>query len=102
MRKVLGAMMLLTGAAFAQTAETIPFRAVLLPGNEVPAVTVAAAGAGTVWLHVVRDASGKVVSASTDFNTSVSFPTAVTITGMHIHKGVAGVSGPITINPGTI
>jgi uncharacterized protein (TIGR03437 family) len=95
-------MMLLTGAAFAQTAETIPFRAVLLPGNEVPAVTVAATGAGTVWLHVVRDASGKVVSASTDFNTSVSFPTAVNITGMHIHKGVAGVSGPITINPGAI
>ncbi len=86
----------------AQTAETIAFRAVLSPANEVPAVTgLAVSGMGTVLLHVVRDSSGKIVSASTDFNTSYSYPGDVTFTGMHVHKGNAGENGPVTINSNT-
>ena len=83
----------------AQTAETIAFRAILSPANEVPAITgLAASGMGTVLLHVVRDSSGKVVSASTDFNASYQFPGEITFTGMHIHKGNAGENGPVTIS----
>jgi uncharacterized protein (TIGR03437 family) len=98
MRKVLGLLLALTGGLFAQSSETIVFRAVLSPANEVPAIAINASGMGTILLHVVRDASGKVVSASTDFNTNYQFPGEVTITGMHIHKGVAGENGSVTIN----
>ena len=98
MRKLALLATLAAASMSGQTAETIPFRAVLLPSNEVPAVPVNATGAGTVWVHIVRDTSGKVASASVDFNTNYQFPSAVRITGMHIHKGRAGENGPVTIN----
>jgi uncharacterized protein (TIGR03437 family) len=85
----------------AQTAESIPFRALLSPANEVPAVTdFNASGAATIWLHVVRDSSGQVTSGSVDFRVSYSFPGAVSLTGLHIHRGAAGINGPVTINTG--
>ncbi|MBC7924825.1 MAG: CHRD domain-containing protein, partial [Bryobacteraceae bacterium] len=86
--------------AWTQTSETIPFRAVLLPQNEVPAVNIAASGNATIWLHVVRDAQGRVVSASTDFDTTYRFPSDFQFTGMHIHRGRAGENGPVTIDSG--
>ena len=95
------ALFALTAAALsAQTAETIPYRAVLLPSNEVPPITINASGAATVWLHVVRDAQGRVISASTDFNVSYQFPGEVRITGLHIHRGRAGENGPVLIDSG--
>jgi uncharacterized protein (TIGR03437 family) len=100
MRKLL-TFLFLAGLACAQTVETIPFRAVLSPANEVPAITdLSASGAGTIWLHVVRDAGGQIVSGSVDFNVDYSFPGEVTLTGMHIHSGAAGVNGPVTISSG--
>ncbi|MEJ7605876.1 MAG: CHRD domain-containing protein [Bryobacteraceae bacterium] len=100
MKKFLASIILAAGVLLAQTAETIPFRAILLPGNEVPPVAITASGAATVWLHVVRDAAGKVTSASTDFNVSYRFPGETRITGLHIHDGAAGVNGPIRIDSG--
>lgn len=100
MRRI-GCLLVLSAiAAWTQTAETIPFRAVLSPQNEVPAVNIAATGAATVWLHVVRDAQGRVVSASTDFDVSYRFPSQVSFTGLHIHSGPAGENGPVTIDSG--
>src|SRR3712207_5967058 len=87
-------------ALLSQTAETIPFRAVLLPSNEVPPINIAASGAATVWLHVIRDAQGRVTSASTDFNVTYAFPGEVRITGLHIHSGAAGTNGPVLIDSG--
>jgi len=82
----------------ADTAETIPFRAVLRASNETTAVADAgAAGAVTVWLHVVRDSSGTVASGSLDFSVNYKFTKAVTVTAMHIHKAPAGVAGGIVI-----
>ena len=73
----------------------------LSPANEVPAVTdFTASGAATVWLHVVRDSSGQVTSGSVDFRVSYSFPGAVSLTGLHIHRGAAGGTGSVTINSG--
>ncbi|HYP08970.1 MAG TPA: CHRD domain-containing protein [Bryobacteraceae bacterium] len=100
MRALVGLIAVFTATLAAQTAETIPFRAVLLPSNEVPAVNIAASGAATIWMHVVRDASGKVVSASTDFNVTHTFPGEVRLTGLHIHRGAAGVNGPVVIDSG--
>jgi uncharacterized protein (TIGR03437 family) len=93
--------LLTSAAAFAQTVETIPFRAVLSPANEVPAITnLEATGVGTVWLHIVRDASGRIVSGSADFKVDYRFPGPINITGMHIHRGAAGTNGPVTIDSG--
>ena len=82
----------------ADTAETIPFRAVLRASNETTAVADAGAtGAVTVWLHVVRDSSGAIASGSLDFSVNYKFTKAVTVTAMHIHKAPAGAAGGIVI-----
>ena len=98
MHKSLLAVVLSGFGLAAQTVESIPFRAELSPRNEVPAITdLNASGAATIWVHALRDASGQVVSGSVDFEVRYSFPGEVTISGMHIHRGAAGVNGPVTI-----
>ena len=85
--------------AFGQTVESIPFRANMSPANEVPAIAgLNASGFATVWVHVVRDASGKVVSGSLDYSVRYQFPGATTFTGLHIHRGAAGVNGPVLLD----
>jgi uncharacterized protein (TIGR03437 family) len=81
-----------------QPAETVVYRALLSTQNEVPPVNLSAAGTSTVWVHVVRDEAGQVISGSVDFVTRYAFPGAVTLTGMHIHRGVAGANGPVVID----
>ncbi len=88
---------LIAGGLAAQTAETIPYRAVLSNTNEVPPPATAATGAATILLHIVRDAAGKIVSGSVDANVSYKFPGPVTITGMHIHGGPAGANAGIVL-----
>jgi uncharacterized protein (TIGR03437 family) len=84
--------------ASADTVETIPFRAVLAATNETTAVVDAKAiGRVTVWLHVVRDTTGKVTSGSFEFAVSYQFSGPTTLTAMHIHKGPAGVAGAIVV-----
>ena len=100
MRKLGGVFALTAVSLWAQTAETIPFRAVMLPSNEAPAVSINASGGATIWLHVVRDAQGRVISASTDFNVTYQFPGEIRLTGLHIHSGRAGENGPVTIDSG--
>jgi uncharacterized protein (TIGR03437 family) len=89
-----------TSSLWAQTVESIPYRAMLRTNNENPPVALDASGAGTVWLHVVRDANGEVISGSVDFSVSYKFPAAASITAMHIHDGVAGVNGQVVIDSG--
>ncbi|MBL8177546.1 MAG: CHRD domain-containing protein [Bryobacterales bacterium] len=84
----------------AQSAETIFYRTALLPSNEVPPIDINASGAATIRAHVVRDASGQIVSGTVDFLVSYSFPSSVELTGLHIHRGAAGVNGPVVINTG--
>lgn len=100
MRKACVCLLLLSAALCAQTAEIKFFRAVLSPANETPPVTLNARGMGDIVAHLVRDSSGKVISGSVDFIAHATFPTDVTITGMHIHSGAAGVPGPVTISSG--
>ncbi|MDX2178920.1 MAG: CHRD domain-containing protein [Bryobacteraceae bacterium] len=97
-RVVLSAVFACAGV-FAQTVETIPFRAILSPANEVPAITgLDASGTATVLLHIVRDSSGRIVSGSADFKVNYRFPGEINITGLHIHRGEAGANGPVTID----
>jgi uncharacterized protein (TIGR03437 family) len=100
MTKLLSTVFLTACAAFSQTAETIPYRAILSSANEVPPVSLNASGAATVWLHVIRDAQGRVTSASVDFDVSFSLPAANNVVGLHIHNGAAGVNAPVVIDTG--
>ncbi|MBX9602426.1 MAG: CHRD domain-containing protein [Bryobacteraceae bacterium] len=83
----------------AQTAESIPFRAVLSTQNEIPPVTdIVGSGTVTAWLRVVRDASGRITSGTVDFDVRYQFGTAQSLTAMHIHRGAANANGPVVID----
>ena len=85
----------------AQTADTAYFQGTMLPGNETPPIVgFDTSGLGTLIAHAVRDSSGKIISGSVDFWIDYKYPQALTATGLHIHNGAAGVSGPVTINTG--
>ena len=81
----------------AQTVETIPLRAILLGGNETQQPAVTAAGGATVWLHVVRDASGKIVSGSVDTGVGYNLGSNQTLTGFNISSGAAGADGTVAV-----
>jgi hypothetical protein len=98
--KQLGLLFCVAASLWARSAETVYFRAVMLPSNEVPAVAIDASGSATIRAHVVRDDAGQVTEGSVDFVVSYAFPGAVTITGLHIHNGPAGVNAGVTINTG--
>jgi uncharacterized protein (TIGR03437 family) len=99
----LAALSVLSLSLFAQSTESIPFRLNLSPLNEVPAITdLNARGWSTVWLHVVRNAQGQVVSGSVDFTVRYQFPGETSFTGLHIHRGAAGTNGPVVIDTGIL
>jgi uncharacterized protein (TIGR03437 family) len=84
-------------ALLADTAETIPFVTTMLPANETPPITDTSTGNAIIWVHVIRDASGVITSGSVDFDITTRFSSAVTVTGLHIHNGPAGVAAGIVI-----
>ena len=77
------------------------FTAILLPGNEVPAVTNAdAAASGTMQLTmtVTRDAANAITGATYDFTINVTgFPAGTTLTGAHIHAAPAGSNSGVVV-----
>ncbi len=89
---------LLAATGLADTTDTAIFRTVLSPANEVPPIAgLDAGGTAVVLVHFVRDNQGNVIGGSVDFIVNYSFPGTITITGLHIHPGAAGVNGPVTI-----
>src|SRR4051812_167654 len=92
-----GLVLLCGSGLMAATAETIPFLTLMQPANETPAITDTSLGNAIIWLHVVRDNNGNITSGSVDFDIACKFSGAVTVTGLHIHNGAAGVAGPIVI-----
>jgi hypothetical protein len=80
------------------------FTAILLPSNEVPAVTNADAnGSGTMQLrmNLTRDAGGTITAATGDFTVNLTgLPANTTLTGAHIHPGAAGTNGGVIVNLG--
>ncbi|MBI4906947.1 MAG: CHRD domain-containing protein [Acidobacteria bacterium] len=100
MKRLLSTLAISACTLFAQRADTIYFRATMLPSNEVPAVSINASGAATITAHVMRNATGQIVSGTVDFSINYTFPGEMEFTGLHIHRGAAGVNGPVTINTG--
>lgn len=87
--------------AQSQTLESHAFRAVLSSANEVPAIEgLNASGSALVWIHVVRSSSGTITEAVADFQVRYTFPGPITVTGLHIHSGIAGQNGPVLIDTG--
>jgi uncharacterized protein (TIGR03437 family) len=84
-------------ALLADTAATTPFLTQLLPANETPPITDGSTANVIVFVHTIRDSSGVVTSGSVEFRVATRFSGAVTVTGLHIHKGAAGVAGSIVI-----
>lgn len=80
--------------------DTYVFRTLLSPANEVPPVAIDASGVALVFVHVVRDARGQITGGTVDFQVDYRFPGEVELTGLHIHPGVAGVNGPVTVSSG--
>lgn len=87
-------------ALCAQTAGTAVFRAILLPGNEVPAINTNARGVVDVAASVVRDNSGQIISGTVDILARVTFAASVTATGLFIHPGAAGQNGQPVFSAG--
>ena len=77
------------------------FTAILLPGNEVPPVTNADAGAsGTMQLTmtVTRDSANVITGATYDFVINMTgFPSNTTLTGAHIHNAPAGSNAGVVV-----
>lgn len=76
-----------------QTIESLPYRALLSPRNQVPPVSLQANGVATVWLRVVRDGRGVPVSASAEVNLRYQFPGSTTVNGLRFQRGAPGTVG---------
>src|SRR5205807_7491842 len=82
MKKLAATLMFCATALFADTAETVFFRGVMLPANEVPAVPIEGSSSALLAAHIVRDDSGKIISGTVDFSVDYNFTGAVTLTGL--------------------
>lgn len=81
-------------------AQSLVLMTQLDPGNEVPPVTgLPARGTGTLVVVAGMRADGDFTSAEVTFDVNYTgFPEGTNFTGLHIHTGVAGANGPVTID----
>jgi uncharacterized protein (TIGR03437 family) len=100
MRNLIVNFLLFCAIVAAQTAEVHYFVADMRGANEVPPITTTDNAGALVIVHAVRNPQGEVISGTVEFNLRATFAEASTITGLHIHSGVAGVNGPVVIDSG--
>lgn len=92
---------LIVPAVWADTQDTIVFKAAMLPDNEVPAVTApGTSGVATITVRVTRNLAGNIDAATVIFDIDYTLGAAATFTGLHIHNGLAGANGGVVINTG--
>lgn len=68
--------------------------------NEVPASGTTASGMAVVTAIATLSPTGALTTAETFLSTTYRFADSTTITGFHIHPGLAGANGPVAINSG--
>ncbi len=67
------------------------------PANPLPT----ASGTGTITVHPVRNpTNGAIIGGTVIFSIQYDIPAGSVITGLHIHRQVAGMNGPVEINTG--
>ena len=84
----------------AQTSGAVFCRAVLLPASEVPPVNISSRAVADVISNVVLDPSGQIVSGSVDILVRATLPSAITVTGINLHNGLAGQNTPVALSTG--
>jgi Cu/Zn superoxide dismutase len=52
---------------------------------------------GSVTFDLTRNSAGTITSGDVIFSFNYSFTSPTTVTGLHIHQGAKGATGPITI-----
>jgi uncharacterized protein (TIGR03437 family) len=83
--------------------ETLGETVTLSPANEVtpnpvPPANITAQAA--ININPTRNALGVVTGGAVTFTVSFDFKGPVTIVGLHIHEGAAGINGPVRIDTG--
>src|SRR5262245_17673287 len=94
---------LLLAFSISAKAEVLTTTVQLLPGNEVspnPAPPANATGGFLVTINVTRDGNGNVTAGAINFLGTISFPSAVTVTGFHIHEGDIVSNGQVRFDSG--
>ena len=97
LRSALLLPVLFASTLFAQTVDSVPFRAVLSSANELQPRADAVSGNVTLWFHLVLDSNHNLISGSVDASVGYNFSTPSTVTAMHIHKGGPDVNGSIVV-----
>ena len=95
------ALVLVGGATAKKPAlsATPVFKLNLKPSQEVPPIKGLKAGAvGSVTFDLERSAAGTITSGEVIFYFNYSFPSSVSITGLHIHLGAKGTNGGIVVS----
>lgn len=85
--------------ASADTFSTHYFQAALSPSAETPnpITDSMASGSSLVRIHVRRTDDGAFVQAVVDFDTTLTVVQEQNLVNMHIHRGAAGVGGPVVV-----
>jgi hypothetical protein len=107
---VLSALALVTAGVAGGAAEqkgkpslsaTPVFKVHMKPSQEVPPIRgLRASAKGHITFDLERSSSGAITAGEVVFYVNYSFPSAVTISGLHIHQGAKGANGPIVVNSG--
>ena len=87
------------GAMRAQlrNAEQVVFPVTMDSANEPGTITAKETAPVQVVLRVVRNEDGTVAGGFVFFDINYRFAGNTTVTGLHIHDGLAGINGPISI-----
>jgi hypothetical protein len=77
------------------------FKLNLRPNQEVPPIKdLKARAVGNVTFDLERSSAGAITSGEVVFYFNYTFPSSVTITGLHIHQAAKGANGAIVVSSG--
>ncbi|HEY2932978.1 MAG TPA: CHRD domain-containing protein [Acidobacteriota bacterium] len=81
---------------------TFSFMKTMSPFFETPPIPLLSTlGRGIITVTTATNATnGNIISGTVEFNVDFTLPGETTITGLHIHNGLEGVSAPVVISTG--